>query len=88
MKFNPEYRLHHIAGEDVALRQGDGGTDLTRIVQMNKTSLSLYNTFKGSDFSLEDVAHCLVSTYDLSEERAAEDAAKWVESLKNCGMIR
>lgn len=88
MKLNSEYRLHRIAGEDVALKQGNGGADLTRIVSMNKTALFLYNTFCDKDFSLEDLKSLLVSNYGLSMEKAAEDAQKWINSLKECGMIK
>jgi len=88
MKLNNEYRLHAIAGERVALRQGRSGADLTRIVSMNGTSVALYEAFCGRDsFSEEEVRDALVSSFGISEERAAEDARKWIESLKACNMI-
>jgi hypothetical protein len=39
------------------------------------------------DFELEDVAQVLMENYGITPEMASADAAKWVDGLKNCGII-
>ena len=87
MKINANYKIREIAGETIVVNQGTANVNMTRIISLNESARLLYETLAEQDFSVEDVAKVLVDTYEISDERALQDAKKWVESLIQCGVI-
>ena len=87
MKINPNYKLREIAGETIVVNQGTTQVNMTRIIALNATARMLYETWMDKEFTIEDVANTLVDTYGIDAELALHDAAKWVESLTQCGII-
>jgi hypothetical protein len=87
MKIKSDYRLREIAGETIIVNQGTASINMTKIISLNATARMLYETLAEKEFSLEDAAQVLVSTYGISNERALKDAATWINDLKNCGVI-
>ena len=87
MKINPNYKLREIADETILVNQGTTHVNMTRIISLNATARMLYETWMNKEFTTEDVAKTLVETYGISDEQALQDAAKWVESLIQCGII-
>ena len=88
MKIAPNYKLRSIAGENIVVNQGTTGTDMTRIISLNASAKLLYEQLLGKEFTLEDAAKVLVNTYGISIEQAVEDAEKWADALRKCGVIR
>ena len=88
MRINPNYKLREIAGETIVVNQGIANVNMTRIISLNKSARLLYEEMAGKDFTVEDVAKALVDKYGISDELALKDAQKWVESLKECGVIK
>ena len=87
MKINPNYKLREIADEAIVVNQGATHVDMTRIISLNATARMLYEAWMDKEFTTEDVARTLVDTYGIGDEQALQDAAKWVESLIQCGII-
>lgn len=87
MKIDPKYKLREVAGECIIVNQGKVGTDLTRIISLNSTANYLYKAMEAREFEVEDAAQALVDEYGIDNDLAMKDAGKWVESLKNCGVI-
>ena len=87
MKINSNYKLRSIAGETIVVNQGTTGTDMTRIISLNDSAKLLYEQLVGKVFTLEDAAKVLVDTYGISIEQALEDAEKWADALRKCGVI-
>jgi hypothetical protein len=87
MKIKSEYKLREVAGETIIVNQGTIGVDMTRIISLNSSAKLLFQELSGKDFELEDVAQVLVVNYGITPEMASADAAKWVDGLKNCGII-
>ena len=88
MKINSNYKLRSIAGETIVVNQGTTGTDMTRIISLNASAKLLYEQLLDKEFTLEDAAKVLVNTYGISIEQALEDAEKWADALRKCGVIR
>ena len=82
MKIDSKIKVRDIAGEKVVIMQGRLGTDLTRIIQLNGSSEWLLEQLAGRDFEVADVVELLTSRYDVDEQTATADAAKWVEQLR------
>ena len=87
MKIKSDYRLREIAGETIIVNQGTASINMTKIISLNATACMLYETLAEKEFSLEDAAQVLVSTYGISNEQALKDADTWITDLKNCGVI-
>lgn len=87
MKINSNYKLREIAGETIIVNQGTEGVDMTRIISLNSSAKCLYEQLADKEFTLEDAAKVLVDTYGIDSKKAEEDAAKWVDALKNCKVI-
>ena len=87
MKINSGYKLREVAGEAIIVNQGTVGVDMTRIISLNSSATLLFQELVGKDFSLQDVALILMEHYGIGEEQASVDAAKWVDGLKNCGVV-
>lgn len=87
MKIKSEYKLREVAGETIIVNQGTIGVDMTRIISLNSSAKLLFQELSGKDFELDDVAQVLMENYGITPEMASADAAKWVDGLKNCGII-
>lgn len=87
MKINHNYKLREIAGETIVVNQGTTNVNMTRIISLNASARLLYQRLAELEFTVADAATVLMETYGIGEERALADAEKWVESLKQCGVI-
>ena len=82
MKIDSKIKVRDIAGEKVVIMQGRLGADLTRIIQLNGSSEWLLEQLADRDFEVADVVELLTSRYDVDEQTATVDAAKWIEQLR------
>ncbi len=87
MKFRKEYKVREIAGENVIIKQGRFGADMTRVIALNQSSLLLWNELQGRDFEIEDVVKVLTDNYEIDATVALTDAVAWVEKLKECELV-
>ena len=87
MKFKTGYKVRSMAGENVVIMQGTAGSDMTRIISLNDSSLLLWNELQDKEFEVADVAKILVDTYEIDAEVAERDAAAWVAKLHECNLI-
>ncbi len=86
MRFKAEYKVRSMAGENVVIMQGNAGSDMTRIISLNETSLLLWNKLQGRDFEVTDVAALLIEEYGIDAETAETDAKAWVDKLVESGL--
>ncbi len=87
MKFKEGYKVRSMAGENVVIMQGTAGSDMTRIISLNDSSLLLWNELQGKEFEVADVANILVENYGIDLATAEHDAKAWVEKLQECNLI-
>ncbi len=87
MHIKQDFKIREIAGEHIIVNQGQAGADLTRIISLNSSAKLLFDALSGKEFDSADAAKVLSDSYGIDDTRAAEDAAKWIESLMNCGII-
>ena len=87
MRINPRYKIREIAGETLVINQGITNVNITRIISLNKSARLLYEALADRDFCVEDAAGVLVEKYGIDQERAMADAGRWVDLLRECGVI-
>ena len=87
MKINPIYKLRSIAGETIVVNQRTAGMDMTRIISLNASAKLLYESLAEKEFTTEDAAHILTTTYGIGQEQALKDSQVWVDALMKCKVI-
>ena len=87
MKFKKEYKVRSIAGENVVIMQGRYGSDVTRVISLNDTSLLLWNELQGEEFDLNRVVDVLLENFYVDEATATKDAEAWIAKLRECGLL-
>ncbi|MBR3435961.1 MAG: PqqD family protein [Bacteroidales bacterium] len=87
MKINPIYKVRKIAGENIILLQGKTGGDMTRVVAFNESALLMWDSLQGKDFTVDDAVAVLLDNYDVEEATARADAEKWVETIRENGLL-
>lgn len=87
MKLDTKYKVRAMAGEHIIVMPGSYGVDMTRVVALNPTSLYLWNALEGKEFETADVARLLAEEYEIDGATAERDAAKWVDQLRDCGIL-
>lgn len=88
MKLKEEYKVRDIAGEHVVIMQGRFGSDMTRVIALNETSLMLWNELQGKEFDADDVKRLLVDNYEVDDATAERDAKAWIEKLEECNLVK
>ncbi|MDE6139614.1 MAG: PqqD family protein [Alistipes sp.] len=87
MKIKNEYKVREMAGEHVVIMQGRLGSDMTRIISLNESSLYLWQAICGKDFDTDTLTDLLIERYDIDRATASDDARRWVEKLAECGLV-
>ena len=87
MKIKDVYEVRDVLDEHLVICQGEKAQDLTHLISLNETSVVLWNEFMGKEFCTADVALYLQTRYGISEGQALQDAEKWVNPLKQNGII-
>lgn len=87
MKLNQNYKIRKIATLTVVVNQGTSNINMTRLISLNKSARFLYEALADREFVVEDVARLLMERYGLGQEKALEDAQKWIDGVKECGLI-
>ena len=87
MKINPIVKVRKVAGENISLLQGKTSGDMTRVVAFNESALLMWDSLQGKDFTVDDAVAVLVENYDVDEATARTDAGKWVEMIRESGLL-
>lgn len=87
MKISEKFKVREMAGEHVIIMPGRVGADMTRILALNDSSLYLWETLRGRDFTTEEAAGLLTERYEVDEATALRDAQTWAGKLAECGVL-
>ena len=87
MKISEKFKVREMAGEHVIIMPGRVGADMTRILELNDSSLYLWETLRGRDFTTEEAAGLLTERYEVDEAIALRDAQAWAGKLAECGVL-
>ncbi|WP_298034643.1 PqqD family protein [uncultured Alistipes sp.] len=87
MKISEKFKVREMAGEHVVIMPGRCGADMTRILALNESSLYLWESLRGRDFTTGDAAALLTGRYDVDGTTAQRDAEAWAAKLAECGVL-
>ncbi len=87
MRIDQNYKLRKIAGENLVVKVKNIDSDMTNVISLNGSSAWLWEQLIDREFSAEDAVELLVGRYEVTQERASEDVARWIDALKNINVI-
>lgn len=87
MKIKDGFILRTICGEHVVVGEGLAQVNFNKMLSLNASAAYLWNEVTGKEFTMEDLTNLLTEKYDVSAERAAEDAAKVAEIWIREGVV-
>lgn len=87
MKINEKIKIRDVAGEHIVIMPESGSTDMTKVIALNESALTLYNALRDKEFTLDEAVRVLTDEYDVIEADARRDAESWINEMKNNGLI-
>ena len=86
MRIKDGFTLRTICGEHVVIGEGLTQVNFNKMLSLNASAAYLWEQLKGKDFTLEDMVTLLTEKYDVTPEKAREDAAKLVQIWQEQGV--
>ena len=86
MRIKDGFTLRTICGEHVVIGEGLAQVNFNKMLSLNASAAYLWEQLKGKDFTLEDMVTLLTEKYDVTPEKAREDAAKLVQIWQEQGV--
>ncbi len=88
MRIKDGFELREICGEHVILSHGMDNIDFSKIVSLNETAAFLWEEAAGrEEFSEEELAAALLSSYEVDEDTARKDVAQVVAKWREIGLL-
>ena len=87
MKIKDGFILRTICGEHVVVGEGLAQVNFNKMLSLNSSAAYLWEAVTGKEFTVEDLTRLLTEKYDVSADRAAEDAAKVAEIWIREGVV-
>ena len=86
MKIKENFILRKIAGDDVVVPIGENIADFNGAITLNETAALLWKEL-GTGSTREELKASLCKEYDVPEEKAYKDIDKFVNILKEHGIL-
>ena len=86
MKRKPGFIVRKISGQNVAVAIGEASKSFHGMIKLNDTGLIIWNAL-AKDVTEDDIVAAILEQYDVSREQASEDVHKFVEVLKDAGIV-
>lgn len=87
MKIKKGFVLRSICGQNVISGEGLEQVNFSKLVTLNNTAAFLWQAVEGKDFDPETLADLLFDKYDVTRERALDNARKLCAQYLEMGLI-
>ena len=83
MEIKKGFRMRTICGQHVISGEGSANVNFSSIISLNDTAAYLFEAVQGKSFTADTLRELLLAEYDVTPEKADEDAkalcARWLE---------
>ena len=86
MRIKEGFTLRSICGEPVIIGEGLAQVNFNKMLALNSSATYLWEQLQGKDFTVEDMVTLLTDKYDVTSEKAREDAAKLIQVWQELGI--
>ena len=87
MKIKSGFVLEKVGNGYLAVAVGERAKDFSGLVRMNETGAFFWNIMAEKDVSREELLAAVRGEYEVSEEEALADIDKFVENLRDGGIL-
>ena len=88
MRLKEGFTLRTICGEHVVIGEGLAQVNFNKMLSLNATAAYLWEQVQGKDFTVEDLVTLLTDKYEVSADRARQDALKLVQVWQEQGVAQ
>ena len=74
MRIKEGFELRDICGESVIVATGRKNIDFSKVISLNESAALVWRGVVDRDFEVEDMVKVLLDNYEVSAERATDDA--------------
>lgn len=87
MRVKKGFILRTLCGEHIVVGEGLAQVNFNKMLTLNESAAYLWTAVCEKEFTLQDLTDLLTEKYDVTEERAAADAAKVAEVWIREGVV-
>ena len=87
MKIKDGFTLRSLCGEHIVIAEGLALVDFNKMLSLNDSAAYLWELVKDKDFEIEDLVTLLTDRYEVSPDRAREDATTMVDIWWENGIL-
>lgn len=87
MKIKDGFTLRSLCGEHIVIAEGLALVDFNKMLSLNDSAAYLWEQVKDKDFEIEDLVTLLTDRYEVSTDRAREDATTMVDIWRENGIL-
>ena len=88
MRIKEGFTLRTICGEHVVIGEGLTQVNFNKMLSLNGSAAYLWEQVQGKDFTVEDMVTLLTDKYEVSEDRALQDANKLLQVWREQGVLQ
>lgn len=86
MKIKEGFVLHHIMGKPMVVAVGEASRDFHGIIKLNDSASDLWEwLIEGAE--QDELVRRLCEQYDVEEQTAADDVARFIDKLRAEGIL-
>lgn len=87
MKTKNGFRLRELGGEYILIGESVELVNFNKIITFNESAAYLWQKIEGKEFDINTLTQLLLDEYDVSEERAHQDAQATIDDWKEIGLL-
>lgn len=87
MKFKKGFILREVCGENIIVAEGKENIDFNAIISMNETATFIWQNVSSTEFTISDMATCLLNEYEVEEDTALADCTELAKQWIDAGII-
>lgn len=87
MKIKECFSLRQLGANTFVIEAVNVAGGYNKIVTFNSTAAFLWETLYGHEFTLDDLANCIVREYKIEAVDAKQDASTLIDKWKEAGLI-
>ena len=79
--------MRDICGESVIVATGRKNIDFSKVISLNESAALVWRGVIDHDFEVEDMVKVLLDNYEVSAERATDDAQALTKQWQEIGLV-
>ena len=87
MKIKEGFELREVCGEYIVIAHGDKNIDFSKVINFNESAAVMWKAVATKEFTAEDIAQALLSTYEVEQSVALMDAERTLQEWLQIGLV-